>query len=172
MDASVKVEKEEEEHTVKREEHAITLIIAPDNPIQEFVLNNQQRYVVVPLAILASDFIALLGPRLHELIKRRYTRVGPYKGSAKIWPTLAKVLFRGGATRRFETKEEIREVLGRWARKDFERGSWAEIHPPLTLKWDERKDVVRFSFDYDVYAAGGVRQTDGRDYIPAPAPPL
>ena len=55
-----------------------------------------------------------------------------------------------------------------------ERGSWAQrFHPPLTLKGDERKDVVRFrSFDYDVYAAGGVRQTDGRDYIsPAPAPP-
>jgi hypothetical protein len=172
MDASV-VKVEKEEYIIKREEeHIVTLALSPDNPIQEFLLDNHQRYIVVPLEIFASDFVALLGPRLHEHMKRRYTRIGPYQGSTKIWTTLATVLFRGGDTRRFETMEEIRQFLGKWARKDFERGSWAEISPPLTLKWDRKKDMVKFSFDYVVFATGGVRQTDGRDYQPAAAPPL
>ena len=91
---------------------------------------NEGEVVLLSVATIVEDFMALLGPPLHKKMKRVYSRAGPFTGDFQVPRSLAAVIFEGASERRFESDEAVEGFLGHWRKRQY-RYSYGVIIPPF-----------------------------------------
>ncbi len=105
-----------------------------------------------------KEFQETLGPAVHAHLSTAQKPL-PLRTKVSIWGLCAHLmLLRHGETRRCSTHEEVLGLLGTWQKKTFSQGSYAVVTPPLILKVNPHKRLVRVTFYCEVYNKYGVIQ--------------
>jgi hypothetical protein len=121
------------------------------------------KLVTHSVTLVVADFLQILGPQLHRLMKRVYQRIGPHHGHVDVPRSIARVVFENVEEMSLPTTEAIINFLGTWHRRQY-GFSYALLQPPFTMKWYATSGRVKFTFDYLVYTEEGRVISDGRGF--------
>ncbi len=93
----------------------------------------EHKVIVIPLESMFVEMCELVGPTMHAAITREPQTL-PISTNTLVTPLLVSLLFGEKQSWALDTIADVEFMLGKYACKEFDQGTYAIILPPLHFK--------------------------------------